>query len=561
MKNLLSDSKSHYLLQHKDNPVAWQEWSKDTLNLAKALNKPLFISIGYSSCHWCHVMAHDCFEDKEIADYLNNNFVPIKIDKEEYPDLDKYYQGFLQATRQQGGWPLSIFATSEGKPFYGGTYFPKESKYGLPPFLTILKEISSLYVNHPEKINNTVKSFDNFNEKLNEIQIKENISINFDKVLESFQKLLDMKNGGLKGNTKFPNIPVLLFLLEKYSDNDEIMKFLKLTADNLCLSGIYDHIRGGFFRYTVDDKWNVPHYEKMLYDNALNTLFLIRMFDKIENPLYLHICRKTLNFLIDNMSTEYGFAASIDADSPNKSGELEEGYFYKIFNDDVSVLTESEASKFAQFAQFNDNTLRFKDLTYEDYISFSDVFEKISKKQADSKEYPFIDDKVISGWNMLLCYTLLEFFEISGEDYYFEYALELFHKIKNSLFDNGKIYRIRYEKHIFQHQTLEDAAYFLQVTEKFFELTREKEFLTISKKIIENLIKNFYGKNLLYYNTEKTVFETFDEAIPSAFGVFYNTCKKLSEFTDINIPEEISLTAIDRAARFTTAHPTLLTMM
>ena len=163
MKNLLSDSKSHYLLQHKDNPVAWQEWSKDTLNYAKALNKPLFISIGYSSCHWCHVMAHDCFEDKEISNFLNDNFIPIKIDKEEYPDLDKYYQGFLQATRQQGGWPLSIFATPEGKPFYGGTYFPKESKYGLPPFMTILKEISSLYKSHPEKINNTVKSFDIFN--------------------------------------------------------------------------------------------------------------------------------------------------------------------------------------------------------------------------------------------------------------------------------------------------------------------------------------------------------------------------------------------------------------
>jgi uncharacterized protein YyaL (SSP411 family) len=558
MINLLSDSQSKYLLQHKDNPVAWQIWSNETLNYAKTVNKPLFISIGYSSCHWCHIMADDCFKDDEIAKFLNENFIPVKIDKEEYPDVDKYYQSFLQATRQQGGWPLSIFATPEGKPFYGGTYFPKKQSFGLPPFIVVLKEVLNLYENQKYKINNVVSSFENFNKKLAEIKIEDNDKIDFNNIYNIYAQMLDFKNGGLKGTTKFPNIPILLFLLEKYYDNENIENFLKLTAKKLCLSGIYDHIRGGFFRYTVDSEWNIPHFEKMLYDNALNVTFLIRMFDKTDDPLFLHISKKTLNFLIEYMSNNNGLIASINADSINNKGNSEEGYFYKIFNKDVESLTEKEASLFAKYSIFNENVLKFENSDFKTYLSFSRIFEKINKRQLEYKKFPTTDNKIICGWNMLACYALLEFSEISGEEYYFKYGLELFHKIKNSLYNNNKIYRIRYDNHIFQHQTLEDYSYFFMTVEKLFELTREKEFLVLSEKIFKSIIDTFFDNKLLYFNAEKSVFETFDEALPSAFGIFYITAQKLLPYSDLNIPNEIKRMAVDRMIRFSTAHPTLL---
>jgi uncharacterized protein YyaL (SSP411 family) len=560
MENTLSEAKSSYLLQHKDNLVAWQIWSENTLAIAEKTSKPLFISIGYSSCHWCHVMAHESFDDEETAEILNKYFIPVKIDREEYPDIDRYYQSFLQATKQQGGWPLSVFAFPDGKPFYGGTYFPKKSAYGIPAFKDLINKISEIYTNERDKLLDITKGFDKYNLQISEVEYKKDSikKLNKNNIIDLFKQVIDLDKGGLKGKAKFPNVPVLLFLLEKSFDDNQIKDFLIKTADELCFSGIYDHIEGGFFRYSVDENWNVPHFEKMLYDNALNSLFLTKLFDMTDDPKYLYFARRTLDFIIEEFSNEFGLSASMDADSFNDNNELSEGYYYKIFDSDVSDLKENESELFSKKAVFNENTLRFNDISYEDYLKLNEVFSKIAESRQKNKIKPFKDNKVIAGWNMLFCYTLLEFSEVAAEDYYYNYAVELFYKLRTSLLAGGDVYRINYDGMAFKHKTLEDSAYTLFVLTKFYELTREKEFLKLAEKIIKGTLKNFYKDGILYLDKDKKVIDSFDEAVFSAFSIFIKSAIYFKDFSDIDIPDELLDFSADRLMKYAIGHPTLL---
>ncbi len=560
MENTLSEAKSSYLLQHKDNLVAWQIWSENTLAIAEKTSKPLFISIGYSSCHWCHVMAHESFDDEETAEILNKYFIPVKIDREEYPDIDRYYQSFLQATKQQGGWPLSVFAFPDGKPFYGGTYFPKKSSYGIPAFKDLINKISEIYTNERDKLLDITKGFDKYNLQISEVEYKKDSikKLNKNNIIDLFKQVIDLDKGGLKGKAKFPNVPVLLFLLEKSFDDNQIKDFLIKTADELCFSGIYDHIEGGFFRYSVDENWNVPHFEKMLYDNALNSLFLTKLFDMTDDPKYLYFARRTLDFIIEEFSNEFGLSASMDADSFNDNNELSEGYYYKIFDSDVSDLKENESELFSKKAVFNENTLRFNDISYEDYLKLNEVFSKIAESRQKNKIKPFKDNKVIAGWNMLFCYTLLEFSEVAAEDYYYNYAVELFYKLRTSLLAGGDVYRINYDGMAFKHKTLEDSAYTLFVLTKFYELTREKEFLKLAEKIIKGTLKNFYKDGILYLDKDKKVIDSFDEAVFSAFSIFIKSAIYFKDFSDIDIPDELLDFSADRLMKYAIGHPTLL---
>lgn len=560
MDNQLHTESSSYLLQHKDNPVHWQPWNQNTLQMAQNKNLPLFISIGYSSCHWCHVMAHESFEDTETADYVNANFIPIKIDKEEYPDIDKYYQSFLQATRQQGGWPLSIFALPDGSPFYGGTYFPIEPKHSLPSFKTLLEKIADIYTNDRKRLEDAVNGFGEFHTAFKSLQYGRNdiIKIDKDNILTQYKQNLDINNGGLNGQTKFPNIPVLLFLLEHYADDSETMSFLELTANQLCFSGINDHIRGGFYRYTVDSEWDVPHFEKMLYDNALNSLFLIRMFDKTDNIQYLSTSRKALDFMVHEMSTEYGMAAALDADSLDDQQHLEEGYFYKIFNEDLTGLSEEETEQLAKYAVFNDNVLKFKDITPDQYKQLQPIFDKISNQQSTTKEQPFKDTKVIGSWNMLACAALLEFAELANDDFYYQQALELFQKVRTFLLAEGKVFRINYNETVLRHRTLEDSAYFLMVLAKFHELTREKQFLSIAKQVVDDVYDTYYNNGIFHMDMDQKVTDTFDEAVLSPYGIFIKSMLYFKDFIDISMPNEMMDFVADRLLKYPTAHPTLL---
>ena len=322
-ENVLSDDLSPYLKQHKDNPVNWQVWSKETLEFSKQNKKPIMLSIGYASCHWCHVMAHESFEDSETANIMNKLFVNIKVDREERPDLDFIFQNSFQLFNQTGGgWPLTMFLDENGVPFMGGTYFPKEPKHGLPSFKEVLQKVSDTYKEQREKI---VKQKDLI---IKNLDLKKNSVLNQDlePILEMSLNHLDPEKGGYKGAPKFPTFNLFETLLYFYnsSNNKKYLEPVELIIKQLCSKGIYDHVEGGIARYTVDEDWIIPHFEKMLYDNTQFVLLLSKYCKINSDNYYKGKLEQTIEFLKKNFLNKQGlFGSAYDADS-----EGEEGKYY-----------------------------------------------------------------------------------------------------------------------------------------------------------------------------------------------------------------------------------------
>ena len=328
-KNNLASNLSPYLQQHKDNPVNWQTWSKEALNYAKENQKPILLSIGYASCHWCHVMAHESFEDSETAEIMNQLFINIKVDREERPDLDFIFQSSFQLFNQtSGGWPLTMFLDENGVPFMGGTYFPKEEKGGLPSFKKVLKTVSDAYKDQRENI---IKQKDLI---IKNLDLKKNPVLNQDlePILENALNSLDRTKGGYKGTPKFPtyNLYETLIYFYNKSKNEKYLEPTKLILKQLCSKGIYDHVEGGISRYTIDENWIVPHFEKMLYDN-IQFIILLSKYCKIDsNQYYKDKLVQTVEFLKKNFLNEEGFLGSAyDADSDGEEGK----YYVYSFNE------------------------------------------------------------------------------------------------------------------------------------------------------------------------------------------------------------------------------------
>ena len=332
-ENVLSNDLSPYLKQHKDNPVNWQVWSKETLQFSKQSKKPVLLSIGYASCHWCHVMAHESFEDIETAKLMNDLFVNIKVDREERPDLDFIFQSSFQLFNQTGGgWPLTMFLDENGIPFMGGTYFPKESKHGLPSFKEILKKVSDAYKSQREKI---IKQKDLI---IKSLELKKNSVLNQDlaPILEMSLSQLDPVKGGYKGVPKFPTFNLYETLLYFYntSKDKKYLKPVEIIINQLCSKGIYDHVEGGIARYTIDEDWIIPHFEKMLYDNT-QFILLLSKYCKIKSDNYFKDkLEQTIEFLKKNFINSEGFLGSaFDADS-----EGEEGKYYTYSYNEIKDL-------------------------------------------------------------------------------------------------------------------------------------------------------------------------------------------------------------------------------
>ena len=332
-KNILSDNLSPYLKQHKDNPVNWQVWSKDTLEFAKKNKKPILLSIGYASCHWCHVMAHESFEDKETAKIMNDLFFNIKVDREERPDLDFIFQSSYQLFNQTGGgWPLTMFLDENGVPFMGGTYFPKVSQYNIPAFQDVLKKVSEAYINARENI---IKQKDLI---IKNLDLKKNSVLNQDlePILENSLSYLDKSKGGYKGAPKFPTFNLFETLLYFYnkSKDKKYLKPVDLLIKQLCSKGIYDHLVGGISRYTVDEDWIVPHFEKMLYDNVQFILLLSKYCKIKDSEYYKKKLEQTIEFLKKDFLNKEGLLGSAyDADSDG-----EEGKYYVFTYDEIKGI-------------------------------------------------------------------------------------------------------------------------------------------------------------------------------------------------------------------------------
>jgi uncharacterized protein YyaL (SSP411 family) len=422
-ENRLANETSPYLIQHKDNPVHWWPWSPEAFAEARRANKPVLLSIGYAACHWCHVMAHESFEDEATAAVMNDLFVNIKVDREERPEVDEIYMTALHHLGEQGGWPLTMFLDADGRPFWGGTYFPKTAQYGRPGFQDVLRELSRIYRDEPEKVG---KNRDALVAALREkarpagkvtIGIEE-----LDKLAGQFLNLFDMEKGGIRGAPKFPQGAILEMLWRAGERAEEINKdragsesffnAVIVALRNMCEGGIYDHVGGGFARYSVDDRWLVPHFEKMLYDNAQLLELLALAWRKTGDDLFRRRARETVEWLKREMTVEGGgFASSLDADS-----EGEEGKFYVWALSEVeSVLGADAATNFAKayditrdgnFEGHNiPNRLLSGSASAEEEARLVPLRAKLLEARA-KRVRPGLDDKVLADWNGLMIAAL-----------------------------------------------------------------------------------------------------------------------------------------------------------
>ncbi len=404
-KNLLGREASPYLLQHKDNPVHWHPWGPAALAEAQSANKPILLSVGYAACHWCHVMAHESFENPEIAAVMNELFVNIKVDREERPDIDQIYMQALHATGEQGGWPLTMFLTPEGHPIWGGTYFPPAARYGRPGFADVLRVVARIFREEPDTIQNNAGAL------MSHLAAKPaGTAIALDRPLldQAASRLLqfmDPDRGGTRGAPKFPQASLLDFLwrsAERTGDG-QLRDIVSLTLDNICRGGITDHIGGGFARYSVDDRWLVPHFEKMLYDNAQLLELLTSAWLATHNPLFQSSVAATVGWLDREMAQPGGaFAASLDADS-----EGHEGRFYVWTPDEViAVLGDGEGARFCAAYDITPAG-NWDGVSIPNRLHADGPAPEFTKARAKlltargRRVRPATDDKILADWNGL----------------------------------------------------------------------------------------------------------------------------------------------------------------
>jgi uncharacterized protein YyaL (SSP411 family) len=436
--NRLSGEHSPYLLQHADNPVDWFPWGDDAFVKARNENKPIFLSIGYSTCHWCHVMAHESFENADVAAVLNASFVPIKLDREERPDVDRVYMTFVQATTGSGGWPMSVWLTPDLKPFYGGTYFPPTSRWGRPGFVDILGEIARVWQAEPAKVQQSAESLTTQLRSVErtgatfEIPGKESL----DKIAADFRNTFDHVNGGFGAAPKFPRPSEMLFLLRQYalSGNNDARDMALVTLRAMALGGMRDHIGGGFHRYSVDEQWRVPHFEKMLYDQAQLVMALLEASQASGDVFYSDVAEDTLQYVMREMTDEAGgFYSAEDADSvpPEHANEphphATEGAFYLWTADEVDALLGADSAiikaRFGIEPTGNAPADPQQEFVGKNLLYTAQSIEQIARatgKSPDevqqalrtarlkmfevrgSRPRPHLDDKVLTAWNGLM---------------------------------------------------------------------------------------------------------------------------------------------------------------
>jgi uncharacterized protein len=441
-ENRLAHETSPYLLQHKDNPVDWWAWGPEALAEAKRSNKPILLSVGYAACHWCHVMAHESFEDDATARVMNELFVNIKVDREERPDIDQIYMAALHHLGEQGGWPLTMFLTPDGEPIWGGTYFPNTSRYGRPGFVDVLREIARLFRDEPQKIEHNraalMERLAGAARKAGTVTIG---AAELDNAAQQLGGLIDPMNGGTRGAPKFPQAALFELLWRAGLRTGEARYFaaVEITLDHICDGGIYDHLGGGFSRYSVDERWLVPHFEKMLYDNAQLLELLAIAYLRFGKPLYRQRAHETVAWLRREMTTEEGaFSASLDADS-----EGEEGKFYVWSYDEIIKQLGIEDGEF--FARHYDvtpqgnfeghnilNRLKPLPRSAEDEARLAALRAKLLAARA-TRVRPGLDDKVLADWNGLMIAALANASLMCGEPSWLDIAQRAFSFIARTM--------------------------------------------------------------------------------------------------------------------------------
>ena len=486
-ENVLSNDLSPYLKQHKDNPVNWQIWSKETLEFSRKNKKPILLSIGYASCHWCHVMAHESFEDTQTADLMNELFINIKVDREERPDLDFIFQSSFQLFNQTGGgWPLTMFLDENGVPFMGGTYFPKEPKHGLPSFREVLQKVSDAYKDQRENI---IKQKDLI---IKNLDLKKHSVLNqvLEPIIETSLGHLDTLNGGYKGAPKFPTFNLYETILYFYnkSKDTKYLKPVELIIKQLCSKGIYDHLEGGIARYTVDENWVIPHFEKMLYDNT-QFILLLSKYCKINSDNYFKDkLEQTIEFLKKDFLNKEGFLGSAyDADSDG-----EEGKYYIYTYDEIKNIENIEK----YFEIKPEGNWENKIILVEKEKPINEILKKLLHIRL-KRNKPFFDDKTQLDLNCLMMSALISAHEILPNKGYLKLAENFFMKIEKKYIKN-KIY------HSFSKETvfIEDYAFLINALNDLYDNTMNLRYKDLAKRLSQETIDKFYldDKNIFQKN-------------------------------------------------------------
>ncbi|WP_405380464.1 thioredoxin domain-containing protein [Maribacter sp. LLG6340-A2] len=570
--NLIKES-SPYLLQHAHNPVQWEAWNDATLQKAKDENKLILISIGYAACHWCHVMEHECFEDEEVAETMNAHFINIKVDREERPDIDYIYMDALQMMTGSGGWPLNILALPDGRPFWGATYVKKQD------WIQVLNQLQQLYIEDPKKVIGYAENMAHGLKEINAIVTEDNQDVikseEIDHMVADWSNYFDTFLGGYKRAPKFM-MPVNLNFLLHYShvrEDENILEYVNTTLTRMAWGGIFDHVGGGFSRYSVDTKWHVPHFEKMLYDNGLLISLYSNAYAATKNELYKSIVEDCVTFIEEELlDKKYGFYSSLDADSLTTDNKLVEGAYYVWQENQLKDILKSDYPIFADYFNINsygfweeDNYVLIRDgealdIAMKHSISKIELKEIISnslallKKERAKRKKPRLDDKILSSWNGLALKGLTDAYRYLEKEKYKELALKNADFILDNMsLEDGGLYHNHKNGISTIYGFLEDYASTIEAFIGLYEITFDEKWLNESLRLTNYVIDHFSDTEtgLFFFTSNKenklirNTIEVADNVIPSSNSIMALNLLKLSKY----YPEDIYQKRLDQITK------------
>ena len=544
MANRLKNEHSPYLQQHADNPVDWFPWGDKAFEKAKKEHKPVFLSIGYSSCHWCHVMERESFENEKIANILNEHFISIKVDREERPDIDKHFQDVYQLMNgRPGGWPTSIFLTEELKPFYSATYVPPEPNYGMMGFDQLLHTINEKYIKEKKLLTEKADEILRFlNPKENKIQATRlDLSI-IGRYEDQAKQLFDHTHGGFNTAPKFPQVSTLDLLLDIYqlTGNRETLDMALLTLSSMTKGGFYDRIDGGFCRYSTDNEWLVPHFEKMTYDNALLSELYLKAYSITQNIFYRDIAFETIDFMLEKMSENKLFYSASDADTEGVEGK----YFVYSYEKALKSFTRANIPKkehetlaaalgISKEGNFEGkNIIRIEDPLQLDIPYYHEAIAAL-KKRREKRTYPFIDKKVLVSWNAMMIKSLFRAGRVDSS--YLEPAVQSLDALTDTMYIDGELFHsalIGKKPKI--KAFLEDYAYLCDTLIEAYESTLDETYLIIAVKLANAAIEKYYeqGKWKFSRGEFETRANIYDSSYPSSLATMLGVLLSISSLVD-----------------------------
>lgn len=561
--NSLINETSPYLLQHAHNPVNWYPWSESAFELAKKEDKPIFLSIGYSTCHWCHVMEHESFENEEVANLMNQTFINIKVDREERPDIDNIYMTICQMLTGSGGWPLTIIMTPDKKPFFAGTYFPPTTRFGRIGMLDLIPKIDSVWINdkqtiieNADEISNALK---NASSPTSDGQFDTTI---FSMAYDEFLNIYDEQFGGFGQKPKFPTPHQLNFLLRYYKNTgkDVALEMVENTLINMRMGGIFDHIGKGFHRYSTDRQWLLPHFEKMLYDQATLMSAYSETYLVTKDEFYLRTAKDILDYVVrDLRSKDGGFYSAEDADSEGLEGKFyvwekseiekilgkDSDFFCNVFNIYPNGNYTEEAAGHGAGGNIPHLKKGINEIADEYKISEKDVLNKIEllrKKLFDVREkrvHPFKDDKILTDWNSLFISSIVKLYDCNNDANTFQYAIDAENFIYKNLFKNNELYHVYGKNGASIIANLDDYAFYIQSLIDLYQATFNIDYLKRAITLTDKTLVEFYSlvDKAFYFtssNAEELLvrkIEVYDGAIASGNSIMILNLLKLSKIT------------------------------